>query len=72
MMRLGVSLVGCRRAHVPGSAALKLPTCQPKRCVAGIGAALLREFSRLFSSRAPQECPLTWNGITLYGDIDIG
>ncbi len=51
-------------------APLKAPTCRPKRLHSPIPSCFASVAS--YFQAGPEECPLTWNGITLYGAIDVG
>ena len=54
------ALCGARAAELPTQT---LPPASPPSCFASIVDYLLA---------SAQECPLTWNGVTLYGNLDLG
>ncbi len=58
---VGVGLASAVGAHAADLAGASGPA--PASCFSSFGA---------FLDSTPKECPLTWNGITLYGAIDMG
>jgi hypothetical protein len=63
-----LATAGLLASTVCAAQSADLPTKAP---LAAIAPSCFAGVTDYFQA-SPQECPLTWNGITLYGIIDVG